>query len=281
MFSRLRRAGVFVGAVALLVAATGHAEAVPVERSCPSVGHNWSGPGPFTVTEQQSGVGHTIFRPTNLGGCGKHPVILWGNGTFATPSIYATLLRHWASHGFIVAAANTTQSGSGSEMLAGLDYLTAQNAKPGSVFYGTIDTSKVGATGHSQGGGGAINAGTDARVDTTVPIEPGPLGVIGQLKGPMFILGGQFDLVVAPLLLVIPRYNAAGHIPAVYGELAGATHATPSGDGGGFRDPITAWFRYFLMSDQEAYGEFFGPQCGNCGSPIWSDFRCNAKTQAL
>lgn len=94
MFSRLRRAGVFVGAVALLVAATGQAEAAPVAQSCPSVGHNWSGTGPFLVTEQQSGVGHNIFRPTNLGDCGKHPVILWGNGTFATPSSYETLLRY-------------------------------------------------------------------------------------------------------------------------------------------------------------------------------------------
>jgi len=34
-------------------------------------------------------------------------VILWGNGTFTTPALYDGLLRHLASHGLIVAAAES------------------------------------------------------------------------------------------------------------------------------------------------------------------------------
>src|SRR6266540_1257504 len=85
----------------------------------PSVDGNWATPGPFAVTVEAGDSAHTIYRPTTLGQNGlRHPVIVWGNGTGATPQIYDGLLRHLASHGFVVAAANTTQSGSGQEMLA-------------------------------------------------------------------------------------------------------------------------------------------------------------------
>ncbi|MFC0108693.1 poly(ethylene terephthalate) hydrolase family protein [Kibdelosporangium aridum] len=236
---------------------------------------DWAAPGPHAVASEVL-VTHTIYRPSPL--TQRHPVIIWGNGTGASPSIYAGLLRHWASHGFIVAAANTPNSGSGNEMLAGISYLTAENARPSSPYFDHVDVNRVGASGHSQGGGGAIAAGADPRVSTTVPIQPGPLGSIKALHGPMFIVSGQLDLVVLPLLLVVPRYNAATHIPAVYGELAGATHTTPTGDGGGYRGPTTAWFRLWLTDDTRARSEFLGPDdtCGLCLSPAWSDVRRNA-----
>ncbi|MEU3737585.1 acetylxylan esterase [Streptomyces sp. NPDC032198] len=291
---RVRRsAAVLAASLALSAALTGQGLAQPSPRQpdtgsgsaartvdgCASVGGRWAEDGPFAVTKERAGLSHTILRPTELGsrGCTKHPVIIWGNGSFVTPVIYDGLLKHLASHGFIVVAANTTQSGSGTAMLDGLDVLKKADADPRSPYYGKVDLEKVGASGHSQGGGGAINAGADPRVDVTVPVEPGPQGRIGDLKGPLFLLGGEHDLVVIPELLVIPRYNGAGHVPAVYGELAGASHVTPAGDGGGFRGPITAWFRYFLMGDHEARGEFFGTDCRACSSPVWSDFRRNAK----
>jgi hypothetical protein len=250
----------------------------------PSVNGNWAATGPFAVTVGPNDGAHTIYRPTDLGQNGvRHPVILWGNGTGATPGIYDGLLRHLASHGFVVAAANTTQSGSGQEMLSGATFLANENNRPGSVYYQKIDTSRIGATGHSQGGGGAIAAGADPRVDTIVPIEPGPQGTISALHGPMFILAGQFDTIVWPWLLVIPRYNAATQIPAVLGELAGASHFTPVPDGGGFRGNITAWFRFWLMDDEQARSVFFGPtsSCRICNDSAWSDVRRNARALAI
>ena len=237
---------------------------------------SWDQPGPFAVVTEALDAGHTVFRPADLGG-GKHPVIVWGNGTGAVPAVYAPLLRHLASHGFVVAAADTPNSGTGREMLAGARTLVAENARPGSKYYGRIDTAHVGATGHSQGGGGAIAAGADPLVTTTVPIEPGPLGSVPALHGPVFFLGGQFDTIVLPGLLVIPRYYAASHVPAVYGELAGATHFTPAGDGGGFRGAITAWFSYWLRGDAQARGVFFGPGCTLCADPAWSKVLRNTK----
>nr|BFE48390.1 hypothetical protein GCM10017745_18170 [Saccharothrix mutabilis subsp. capreolus] len=64
--------------------------------------------------------------------------------TFATPAIYRDLLRHFASHGFIVVAANATQAGSGRDMLAGLDWVAWENSRSGGVFYGKVDVGKSG-----------------------------------------------------------------------------------------------------------------------------------------
>ncbi|MBP2478614.1 hypothetical protein JOF53_007486 [Crossiella equi] len=264
-------------AAATLLLALLPATATAQPSGCPSVGRDWAAPGPFAVTESPSGAGHTVFRPAELGsrGCAKHPVLLWGNGSYATPADYAKLLRHLASHGFLVAAADTTQSGSGKEMLAGLDHLTAENTRAGSPYEGRVDLANVGAAGHSQGGGGAILAGADPRVRTTVPIQPGPQGSTDALSGPVFYLGGQLDVIVAPLLLILPRFRQTRHIPAVYGELAFAGHSAPSGDGGGYRGPITAWLRYHLLGDPLARAEFYGPGCHNCAARVWSDFRRN------
>jgi Chlorophyllase enzyme len=256
--------------------------AAPAAAVCPSVGGNWAGTGPFAVTTQASGAGHTIYRPAQLGsqGCTTHPVVVWGNGTGAAPSNYDALLRHWASHGFIVAAADTRMSGTGREMLAGLDWLTTQNQTAGSPFAGRVDTANVAASGHSQGGGGAVNAGGDPRVDVTVPIQGNPFVPVENLHGPAFFLAGQNDFVV-PASGVRGAYERAAHVVAVFGNLAGANHLTPTGNGGGYRGPATAWLRFHLMGDEQARGLFFGPSCTYCGSSAWTEFLRNANAQAV
>jgi hypothetical protein len=101
----------------------------------------------------------TIFRPVELKPGSR--VILWGNGTGTQPVSYQALLHQLASYGFVVGAANSPNARTGAEMLGCLDYLTAENAREGSPYMGKLDLTKVGATGHSQGGGGALMAGRD------------------------------------------------------------------------------------------------------------------------
>lgn len=262
----------------LLVAAT-VLLATTVAAPAVATADPYADPGPYAVTVD-IGPTHTIYRPTDLG-AGKHPVLIWGNGTGAVPGAYGLLLRHWASHGFVVAAANTTQANSGQEMLAGARWLIKENDRSGSVYFHHIDATKVGAAGHSQGGAGAVNAGADPLVDTTIPIQPGPLAVSSNLRGPAFFLAGQRDSIVLPWLIVVPMYNAASQVPAVYGELGGADHFEPALDGGRFRGMMTAWFRFQLMGDEQARGEFFGPSCGLCTDPAWTDVRRNAKAMQI
>ncbi|MCP3801340.1 acetylxylan esterase [Allokutzneria sp. A3M-2-11 16] len=245
--------------------------------ACPSVNGNWAAPGPFTVTSASNGAGTTVFRPVQLGGlgCARHPVLLWGNGAAATVASYTALLTHFASHGLIVAASEG-RSGSGDPLLTGLDYLTGEDTKPGSVFAGKVDLTRVGATGHSLGGGAAIGAGADARVDTVAPLFGGPFNNPGQLHGPALFTAGQKDLIVGSGV-VWSQYARAEQVPAVFAELRDAGHLATLE----LRGPVTAWFRWHLMGDTQARGLFYGANCGYCGTGTpWSKFERNGKASA-
>ena len=77
--------------------------------------------GPLT-TSRSSIPGYELYHPSEMAD-GAHPIITWGNGTFAIPIIYQGLLDHFASHGFVVIASTSPMTGSGEEMLEGVDWL--------------------------------------------------------------------------------------------------------------------------------------------------------------
>lgn len=245
----------------------------------PSVGTDFGDAGPYDVSVRRDAE-HWYYYPTDLGDAGlPHPVVLWGNGTWVRPEHYDALLRHLASHGFIVAAAYTSNAGSGREMLAGLDNLAAFNRDPESPFYEHVDVGSVATMGHSQGGGGAIEAARDPRVDVTVPIEPWQ-GNVSGLHGPAFFMSGQEDTTIPPAT-VRQKFDASSGIPAAYGEVAGADHVVaPLVDGHAFRAPLTAWLRWHLMVDVEAKYQFVGPDCGYCSSDVFSEYDTNPRLEA-
>ncbi len=236
-------------------------------------GGGGSTPGDYTqsggqaVTSESGGTSCTVYRPTTLQG--DHPVILWGNGTGASPSAYSALLRHWASWGFVVVAANTTNAGSGQEMLACLTWLER------SALASRVNTGKVGTSGHSQGGGGAVMAGVDPRITTTAPIEGYMLGLghsttsHTRQSGPMLLLSGSADTLVSPRLNHAPLFQRA-NVPVFWATLAGASHFEPTRDGGGFRGITTAWFLYQLKGDATATLQFEGASCGFCNATGWT-----------
>ncbi|SDR73589.1 Chlorophyllase enzyme [Halopseudomonas sabulinigri] len=231
--------------------------------------------GSFATTDGSAGLSCTVFRPSTLGANNlKHPIIVWGNGTTASPSTYADLLEHWASQGFVVIAANTSNAGTGEEMLDCLDYLTTQNNRSSGTYANKLDLNRVGTAGHSQGGGGTIMAGQDPRIKATAPFQPYTIGLghssssQSNQSGPMFLMSGSADTIAAPNLNSLPVYNRA-NVPVFWGELAGASHFEPVGDAGDFRGPSTAWFRYHLMDDQSAGELFYGSNCDLCTDNDW------------
>ena len=136
--------------------------------------------GPCTALDGSAGgVLYVVFHPTDLDAGGKHPILTWGNGTDAVPAQYTVLLTHLASWGFVVIASTSTQTGTGKELLLGVDTLVQANADPASPFYGRLDVDHVGALGHSQGADGAAQAllashapgSTHRPIATLVPIE--------------------------------------------------------------------------------------------------------------
>jgi hypothetical protein len=245
----------------------------------PSVGTNFPDPGPYAEISVQKDADHWIYYPNDLGRDGLlHPVVLWGNGTWLNPEHYEPLLQHLAKQGFIVAAAYTSNAGSGREMLAGLDKLTRLDQDSGSPFYRHVDVGTVASMGHSQGGGGALQAAHDPRVDTVVALEPF-MGDAAGVHGPAFFVAGERDTTIPPAS-VRQRYTASSDIPAVYGEFAGADHITPALDAGAMRGPITAWLRWHLMVDAVAKRQFVGNDCAYCTSDVFRSYETNARLQS-
>lgn len=237
------------------------------------------GPYPGGSTLVTTDLCEISYPPTLADSTLKHPVILWGNGTTAQPSFYRAVLTHWASHGFIVGAALTSNAGSGTEMIACLDFLIAENERSGSVFEGKVDTARVGASGHSQGGGGALMVGRDERVMVTAPLQPYISMVPGggvfdrasitEQHGPMFMMSGTGDFIAAPAQNQQPVFDTT-NVPVFWGNLMGADHlGSALGDITGYRGPATAWFRYHLMGDSSARAMFYGEDCTLCTDPQW------------
>ncbi len=225
--------------------------------------------GPYSVT-QSTVTGFTIFHPRQMDG--SHPIITWGNGTEAPTNSYWGLLMHLASWGFVVIASDSMWTRSGEEMVMGVNYLLRQNRLPRSIFYRKLDPERIGTAGHSQGGGGAINAAIDPRVKCALPIAPAQ-GDIEQVKCPIFLIAGTEDSIVpADFVLSTSFYSATA--PTILGIAEGMGHFDFLGNFGKAREYITAWFMYQLKDDVVASQYFIGI-CEMCNNPDWTVFKKN------
>jgi len=225
-----------------------------------------SAPGAFSTNEGDvEGPNCTVYRPANLGEGGlQHPVIIWANGTGGPTAVYSAAFRHWASHGFMVVAGNSVNGqGAGAEILGCLSY--ACDAYPG-----VVDCT-AGASGHSQGGGGALMAGQDPRVITTAPLQPYILMGLGGFEtasitnqtGPMLLLSGTNDTIAGPAQNQEPVFNDT-NVPVVWANLVGGDHLAVALNGiDVYREVMLAWFRLQLMGDEDWRPMFYG-RCRLC-----------------
>jgi hypothetical protein len=237
-----------------------------------------------TVTEMNVGplagegedgepVDFTIFRPADLGANGEcHPIITWGNGTGSTPNLYGVLLRHLASHGFVVIASNSPNVAQGSPppMVAGVTWIIEQNADPSSPYYGRLDIANVGATGHSQGGFATSTAGNDPSIKTIAPLCGA--GNPRSLSGPAFLFCGGEDTVVE-CDGIERTFAAIDDQPAMFANFLAGDHANWLSFGGNNPKPVevavTAWMRVHLMNDTALRSWFYGPDCKLCTDEAW------------
>jgi dienelactone hydrolase len=230
---------------------------------CASIEDHYAEKGSF-LTSTDKIQGYRIVYPKNM--TGNHPIIAWGNGTAAPTLIYQPIFNHLASWGFVVVASNSGMAQSGREMIEGIDYLIEQNNNTSSKFYGMLDVQHIGTTGHSQGGGGAINSATDPRVTCTAPIAPSP-GRIGQVNGPVFLIAGETDIIVSPLMIYLNSYVFSTK-PTILGVASGMGHFGFLGDMGNARGYLTAWFMHHLQGDDYAAQAFIG-ECEICDNDKW------------
>jgi hypothetical protein len=245
--------------------ATGLVVSTSAFASSGDVAGSYASSGSYSTTSESAGSGCRAFRPRTTST--SMPVVGWGNGTSTTNSTYSDLLHHLASHGIIIAAATTSNAGTGDQMVSCVTNSRSRYSHNG----------RVGYAGHSQGGGGAIMAGwKDSRTNATAPIQPYVLGLghdsrsqSRQAAGSrMLLMSGSRDLIAGSTLNQYPVYSNA-NVPVFWATLNGAGHLEPNGDGGGFRGITTTFFRYHLMGDSNARSLFYGSSCGVCSHSSW------------
>jgi len=218
----------------------------------------------------------TIIRPWAGDGepetipAGGFQVIGWTNGwgqgnVFGADQVenYVSGLYYWAEAGdFLVIAANQW-SARAPDILQCLQWLIDASHDAGSDYFDAVDTSKIGLSGHSQGGGAALKAGDGvlhdgaglARITTVVAMNPyGPSFVMAQNQNDqILLLGGDRDGVTptdsfsAVLDGVVLAENPGG----AQAELVGGTHCNPAcrSGFGVFGEVSLLWWQIFLRDD--------------------------------
>ncbi|MCF0136888.1 MAG: hypothetical protein HUJ66_00825 [Oscillospiraceae bacterium] len=204
----------------------------------------------------------------------QFPVIAWANGTGCITQLYYKLFELWAEMGYVVVSDTNVMTGDGNSVVASIDYITAKNADPDSVFYGKIDLDAIGASGHSQGGKAVVNAAAkDSRIKCIFSIAGSSMSSESKkVTCPAFYAAGTGDLIVLASLWVKPSYNGSSG-PAVYAALKMAPHTTciivP--------DKIAyyggLWFDLYLKGQSDLTSVFTaGGQLSNDSN--WSGFAC-------
>jgi hypothetical protein len=245
--------------------------------------------------------GTVIYDPSNYAAVGfKSPIVTWGNGTNAVPSMYTTLLRHFASYGFTVIASTLKNTGSGREIDAAAHYLITQDHTAGSIFRGRLAVDKVAAVGHSQGAGGATRAATNdpAVIKTVITFSLPNFEWIGanpdcptaadctydpaQLTQPTFLISthGRFDSIIASpateqaFYASVKPHAALGIIERSHGVAADHSTIQNTANGGapaGFLGYATAWLEYQLRGNANAGAAFRGPHPELVANTDWPE----------
>jgi hypothetical protein len=216
-----------------------------------------------------------IFRPAaakyGQGGV-THPIIVWGNGSTNTVDIWQGFLARVATYGFVVVAPEQTQV-TADHMNKAIDYVLHLASDPASGDCGKIDTTKIGSTGYSLGGFGAISVGSNARIKATFFFASN--GNVNNLKAPWAVVGGDMDTTFNWTAISSTITGSAQ--PAFGAALAGIDHNRVAGTAKG-QEAYIGWLRWRFMNDPAGHDMFVGPACKVCSDSAFSAF---VKTPSL
>ncbi len=253
-----------------------------------STGKSASGTGPHDVvieTNSENGIKcGTIYRPAELGTGEKYPIFVWGEGGCSqNGSSNQAAMAEIASWGYFIVA-DGTPGGTGActsrqDGGAFLDYITwaiAENDKPCSAYYQSLEPTKVAADGFSCGGLMSENASDDPRF-TAIGITSSGLtspseAVWNGIHTPFKIMnGGPSDVAYENGLRDYDEISSRG-IPIVYFVQTSAGHGGDLGQGrGNFNLVNLAWLNWQLKGDEGATGKAFlhGSTCEFCSDSGW------------
>lgn len=238
---------------------------------------DYAAPGPFATTVV-AGTGpdgtYTIVRPATLGENGLvHAPIIFGPGIGGPMESMMNLLQRIASHGFVIIGRQLDGGPRNPEnnrrMIAGLDWLIAQNGTAGSVFENKLDVDNAAAMGYSVGGTGAVDIGGHEAIATVISIHGH--SAEAELHGTLLLLGGTEDVMRDGQSWLAPTWEAS-EVPTIFSLVDGANHGYPAREVDGVQSGVEApamiaWLRYWLYNDTGAEHYFFGEGCVLCEAP--------------
>jgi hypothetical protein len=207
-----------------------------------------------------------VFRPAaakyGQGGV-THPILVWGNGHTNTVD------------GFVVVAPEQTEV-TAAQMNAAIDYALRLASDPTSGDCGKIDTTKIGSTGYSLGGMGAISVGSDARITSTFVFASN--GNVKSLKAPWGVIGGDADTTFNWTSI---SAAVTGSTQSAFGAaLVGIDHNGVAGQPKS-QQAYIAWMRWRFMGDQAGHDMFVGANCTICTDAAFSAFVKTATFDSL
>ena len=219
-----------------------------------------------------------VFRPAaakyGQGGV-RHPIIVWGNGHTNTVDIWQGFLGRLATYGFVVVAPEQTEV-TADHMNAAIDYVLRLANDPASGDCGKIDTTKIGSTGYSRGGGGAITVGSNARITSTFIFASN--GNVRNLKAPWGVIGGDMDTTFN--WTSISSAVTGSTQPAFGAALAGIDHNRVAGQAKA-QEGMIGWMRWRFMGDQAGHDMFVGAACKICSDAAFSGVVKTASLDSL
>ena len=227
----------------------------------------------------------TIYRPADLGGAEKYPILVWGEGGCSQDG-YSNLaaMGEIASWGYLVIADGTPGStgacAGGQSGAAFLDYITwaiAENGKSCSAYYESLETTKIAADGFSCGGLMAENVSGDPRFAAIGITSSGLMGsndaLYDKIHTPFKIMnGGSSDVAYQNGLRDYEEISSRGK-PIIYFSKTSAGHGGDLGQGRGeFNRVNLAWLNWQLKGDMGATGKGFliGATCQFCTNAGWN-----------
>jgi dienelactone hydrolase len=223
-----------------------------------------------------------------------YPIIAFGHGFFMQNSYYISLFKHLASYGYVVIAPqfpDVNHLQLGFDLIYCANYLKSQNQNINSRFYNLIDTTKVGLSGHSMGGGASLlAAANDSSIIVVAPLaaaetNPSAISVMHQIEGIVYLISAQNDGVTPVATNQLPMFNNALTIKGLP-IIKGGNHTKfmdnrlfDWSDPNGYLTPVqqlsvtrkylTSIFNLFLKEDSAYFKYAFGSEAQNDTSIIF------------
>lgn len=164
----------------------------------------------------------------------------------------------------------------GVPLLSYIDWAIAENSKPSSDYYESLNTSRISSNGFSCGGLMAIGTVADPRITTWGVTSSGMARVnddfYEQVRTPvLFIEGGPGDVAYAGGVQGYENISQLDVPVMWFDKDIGHGGDLGQANGGEFTEILLAWLNWWLKDDESMSGKGFlvGADCVFCNDDSW------------